>query len=515
VVGANARSESNEIIINMERVPLTDWIKHHRILLLLSIILIISIFLRFYDLGTESIWLDEAASIKESSLTLQGIADHTNQPPLYFLLLRVWISLFGTSEIALRSLSAIFGIFAVLIIYLVGKSLFNDRVGLIGAFLSSFAFFPIHYSQDARAYSLLLLLSLLSYWFFIKLIKKDYYLNYLAYFISSILLAYTHFYGLFIIASQFIFFLVFFKKYKAQGWKYLTTILALIIALIPFVLLLKHKITVIAGTGFWIPKPDFSTLLDTLVIFSSFGSTRYVVFIIFILLAISGIFIIKQSGRKLARGQLKKHKDKLEQQTQLGSSETIAMLILWLFTPILIPFIESQFMTPIYQSKYAVGAFPAFSILVANGLSRIKWRWGFYSILILIVILSSIGLQTYYKYPVKEQWREVAQLIDSNSKSDDIILVSEGYYLSPFNYYYKGNLREVGINNLEDAQQFVRSENEIASDKQTRFWLVLAYNKRQILNYFVNTYGKDSVEIAQIYGGKITVVRFSPTSSSK
>jgi len=138
-----------------------DWGKRHYVVLLLGLVLAISLFLRFYDLGTESIWLDEAESIRESALSPRGIAEHANQPPLYFLLLRGWIHLFGTGEIALRSLSAVFGVLAVWLVFLVGKALFNPRVGLISAFLTSFAYFPLAHSQDTRAYSLLLLLSLL------------------------------------------------------------------------------------------------------------------------------------------------------------------------------------------------------------------------------------------------------------------------------------------------------------------------------------------------------------------
>jgi mannosyltransferase len=191
---------------------LKEWVKRHRIILLLAAILILAIFLRFYELGTESIWLDEAESIRESAMAIPQIAQHTNQPPLYFLILRIWIELFGTGETALRSLSAMFGILAIAVVFLVGSSLANQRVGLIGAFLASISGFLIYYSQEARAYCLLLLLSLLSYWFFIEVLKKDRLGWYLAYFVSTILMLYTHFYGLFIFFPQILVVLIFLKN---------------------------------------------------------------------------------------------------------------------------------------------------------------------------------------------------------------------------------------------------------------------------------------------------------------
>jgi mannosyltransferase len=311
----------------MPKNTMGDWIVRHRLILLFSVIVILSIFLRFYDLGTKSIWLDEAESIKESSLTIQGIAAHSNQPPLYFLILRGWIHLFGISEIAIRSLSAIFGVCAVGLIFMVGRSIFNTRVALIGAFLTSFAFFPILHSQNARAYSLLLLLSLLSYWCFIEALKKNNIWWYLAYLIASLLMLYTHFYGLFIVTSQIILFFIFFKRYKIQRWKYLGTIAILLIALVPFALLLKNNIYSIASNGFWIPEPDINSIVSNLINFSGIGSPRYILLTIFILLAIFGFFAVNRLERYNSRRQLKKHKDNPVWQIRLESPEIICLLL--------------------------------------------------------------------------------------------------------------------------------------------------------------------------------------------
>jgi len=99
------------------------WIMEKKAILVLVLIVLLGAFLRIYDLGVESLWLDEVASIFESTLPIVDISTHSNQPPLYFILLGWWINLWGTSEIALRLLSAIFGILAIFITYLVGKEL--------------------------------------------------------------------------------------------------------------------------------------------------------------------------------------------------------------------------------------------------------------------------------------------------------------------------------------------------------------------------------------------------------
>jgi mannosyltransferase len=494
----------------------TDWIKSHRIALLLGLVMLLGIFLRFYDLGAESLWLDEAESIRESGMTVQGAIANSNQPPFYTLLLRGWIHLFGTSEFAVRSLSAIFGVLAVWLVFLAGRALFNSRTGLIAAFLVSFASYPISHSQDARAYSLLLLLSVFSYWSFIGIIKSGKNWLYPVYFLAGVLLAYTHFYGLFILLAQAILFLIFFRRFEAQRWKYPLTFVALLVALIPFALLMKGKISSIASHGFWLPRPDLSTLWYSLVAFTGTGSARYVIVVLFLLLAVFGFWTYRQIERKstTTRKSGNPQPVKTEWKFQAEPARTSVLLLLWLLVPLLVPFIESQVMTPIYQTKYAIGSLPALFLLAAGGLNNFRWRWVFYPLLALIVVLSSIGLRDYYRFDIKEQWREVAQLIRSESGPGDAIILCEGYYASPFNYYYHGQLRETGIFNVEDAQKFVSTATAEIARKQGKVWLVLAYGKPAIRDYFVKTYGESSVDLARGFQA-ITVFRFKVNSPAK
>jgi hypothetical protein len=285
-------------------------------------------------------------------------------------------------------------------------------------------------------------------------------------------------------------------------------IITVIIALAPFVLLLKNNISAIAGQGFWIPKPDFSSLFNTLVSFTGTGSTRYALFAVFVILAIAGIVFFIRDRHQLTTEKAIKPVINPVRRTQSGSAEIITMMLLWLFLPLLIPFIESQFMTPIYLTRYAIGAAPALLLLTAMGLERITWNWIVYPVLILIVILSAVDLHQYYHEDVKEQWREAVQLVESGAEPADVIAVYEGYCLSPFDYYYKGNLPQTGIHTLENAQQFVQSVNNTVSKTHGKVWLILSNNSNQtVTQYLVQAFGKDSLEFAQKYLGVI-VCRF-------
>lgn len=138
---------------------------------LFLLIFIVGLGLRIYDLGSESIWYDEAISVAVAKLDLLAqiqwsFVQNDNNPPLYYEILHFWIAIFGDSEFASRLPSAILGSFSIIAIYSVGRLLFNKNVGLLAALILATSVFHIKYSQEARAYSLLAFLSLVSYYFY-------------------------------------------------------------------------------------------------------------------------------------------------------------------------------------------------------------------------------------------------------------------------------------------------------------------------------------------------------------
>ena len=137
-------------------------------------ILILGLVLRLISLN-QSFWLDEATSglvVRNFSLTeiVTKFSPGDFHPPLYYLILKVWSSFFGTSEIALRFPSIIFGLLTIYLVYLIGKELFNKKAGIIAGILLATSGLHIYYSQEARMYSLTALL--VSYLVYLFLKKK-------------------------------------------------------------------------------------------------------------------------------------------------------------------------------------------------------------------------------------------------------------------------------------------------------------------------------------------------------
>jgi hypothetical protein len=125
--------------------------------------------LRFATLGAQSFWLDEAATGRLMRLglgaMLRALPDGESTPPAYYVVAWLWTRVVGTGEVGLRSLSAVLGTLTIPVVYAAGvRWLGHRRAGLAAAALTAFGPLLIWYSQEARAYALLVLLSAASLW---------------------------------------------------------------------------------------------------------------------------------------------------------------------------------------------------------------------------------------------------------------------------------------------------------------------------------------------------------------
>lgn len=122
--------------------------------------------LRFAALNAQSLWYDEsvtASLVAEPFGTMfRLLRTSETAPPFYYVVAWIWVRLFGSSDAALRSLSALAGTLTVPVVYAAGRILISRSAALIAATLAACSPLLVWYSQEARAYSLLLLLGALS-----------------------------------------------------------------------------------------------------------------------------------------------------------------------------------------------------------------------------------------------------------------------------------------------------------------------------------------------------------------
>jgi mannosyltransferase len=134
---------------------------------LLIAIILLAFGLRLHRIRDQSLWNDEGTSIALAQRDLAAIARDAAQdihPPLYYWLLAGWVEVAGTSEAAVRSLSAALGLLLVVLVYALGRLLAGRWPGLAAAFLAAINPFQVYYAQEARMYMLLAVWAALAFY---------------------------------------------------------------------------------------------------------------------------------------------------------------------------------------------------------------------------------------------------------------------------------------------------------------------------------------------------------------
>ncbi|HEX3035923.1 MAG TPA: glycosyltransferase family 39 protein [Thermodesulfobacteriota bacterium] len=467
--------------------------------LTLLIILFVGLFLRIYHLGYESIWIDEGYSIIFAKLNPSQIIEVTSKDdfhtPFYYIILHYWMNLFGDSEFSIRFPSAIFGFLAILMIYKVGSLIFDKKVGLLSSLILALSIFHIHYSQDARMYSLMAFLTLVSMYFFIRLMKERSFGTSIGYILSSTLLIYTQYFGLFIVVAQNIYLATLFlfsrEKLKINLRKWVLLQVTIILLFAPWIVILVKQMLRVKS-GFWIPEPTFGTLVKSFRVYSG-----HYLFILFLILSFFSAVRFKRIRGKINWKGVFKSAETYGINKNLSDISNIYLLLVWLLTPIILPFIISKVLTPVYWDRYTIGASVAFYILIAKGISNINHKYVKSAVIGIVVIGSLVNVWGYHTGTNKEQWRGIANYVDANAQPGDLVLFNADFCQYSFDYHSERTdlvkkpllYSEVDKENIKNLRPIVRDYN--------RVWAVLAYtsdDNKERIKETLNEFHKQSYD---------------------
>ncbi|MGH2956834.1 MAG: glycosyltransferase family 39 protein [Solirubrobacterales bacterium] len=142
----------------------------------LAVIIALAAALRFWGIDGQSFWSDEYfthlhASQAGFGAMLSSVSEEEVSPPLYHVLAWLWVHAFGTGDAGLKSLSALLGTATVPVVYVGVHQLASRRAALVAAALVATSPLLVWYSQEARPYSLLILLSAASFAFFARALR--------------------------------------------------------------------------------------------------------------------------------------------------------------------------------------------------------------------------------------------------------------------------------------------------------------------------------------------------------
>jgi mannosyltransferase len=193
---------------------------------LLVVLVLVGAAVRFSTLGEQSFWYDEAVThgIVAGSLghVLHQVPKTESTPWPYYVLLWLWAQAFGTGEVALRSFSALCGTLTIPVVWAAGRRLSSERVGLIAALITAVNPFLFWYSQEARVYSLLLLLSALSLLALVRVLEAPTGGRLLAWGLAAAASLGSHYFAVFVLVPEGIWLVVALRRRNALGVPNLT-----------------------------------------------------------------------------------------------------------------------------------------------------------------------------------------------------------------------------------------------------------------------------------------------------
>jgi Dolichyl-phosphate-mannose-protein mannosyltransferase len=125
----------------------------------LAAIMLVGLAIRLYGLTSYGIWFDESYHIALVQLPsvgamLDAVLSNPPSDPLYVLLLRPWVGLFGHSDGAVRALSVGLSTATLPATYWLGRELSGPRAGLLGAALLAVSPYAVELGQEAALYAL-------------------------------------------------------------------------------------------------------------------------------------------------------------------------------------------------------------------------------------------------------------------------------------------------------------------------------------------------------------------------
>ncbi len=415
-------------------------------------LLLLAALVRLWGLGRQSLWLDEAFSHWFATLPFrvswQAMIVDAVHPPLYYLLLWPWLVVAGGSEFALRFPSAVAGVLTVALVLQVGRHWLGMSAGHWAALLLALNPFHVWYSQEARMYALLGLLSLAILLAFWQALRCRQFWAWAALAGVSALAYVTHYFALYLPLVQFVFLLATFRRTHRVLARWAMTQALAVLPLAGWLVTLYTFGGGTFGIG-WIRKPYLADLLRTLWSFGMAYDGHMTLLVGAGLLVWCGLWVGGLWRGRFARG------------VRLFSFLAFAL-------PPVVTFLLSQ-RRPTYVDRFFIGSLPVFVLLGAAGLARLRRLVGC-AAGVALCGLGLWGVVRFHTDPVfaKEDWRGAAAYVAMREASGDALALRHFQYMIPFRYYYRGALESVAVT----LNQQTTPLEAIAAGHE-RLWLIL------------------------------------------
>lgn len=396
--------------------------------IVLPLVMLIAVVARYATIAKASIWHDEGFSmmlIARNPAEIWFGSGRDVHPPLFYELLHFWTQLFGRSELAARSMSAVVGLATIYVCYLLVKRYFSRQAATIVLLLLAVAPFLIRYSQEARMYGLLGLFTIGGTYALLRYLEKRRNNNWLV--IYAVLMAaglYTHYFTALVVAAHWLYVMTLdvpwhwrFNKSFWLSWRWLATNIGVVLLWLPWLPSFYGQFS--RGQGIsWIPKTTDRTFTNSIwqnLTFTDAGQLPVWLYWAVPLTLFAGVSIVTWRLR---------HKN-----------PPVKMLYFYTFLPILLT-IAVSIVKPVYQDRYLV--FAANGLVVLTGIAIYelikRQRVVGYSVLGLLVAVCLVGVVNVGRQ-ASHSMQTVGSYVAENYHPGDEIVSAELYTYFDFTYY--------------------------------------------------------------------------------
>jgi 4-amino-4-deoxy-L-arabinose transferase-like glycosyltransferase len=399
---------------------------------------VIGIFLRFYNLGFNSLWLDEAStytiSVKSFADIWQVTASGEFNPPLFYWVEHVML-MFGNIEVILRFIPALLGVLTIPLFYLIGKEFLDRNAGIIAAAACTVSPFLIYYSQEARAYMMMLFFVALATIFFLRAMKSGSLIHWVLFGVFSALAFWSHFYAFVMIAALVLCALI---EWAPRIRTELTNLKMLVAGIIVFVVL-SAPLIIVTLQLFVLRTSSAPTygIQGLGIIFETFiqvaGMNEIAMFLL-VALFIVGII----------------------QAFRIGKNKGIFLVLITVLTFVISYILSFKMpMLPRYLIFLSIVLFLGIAVSYRLVYSLWNTRAVVYGFIIVFFVISAPVLTGYYSGYSKEDWRGFSATLQQKTMPGDIVISVPGYIAQPLDYYYssaKAQTKESGATTAADLE---------------------------------------------------------------
>ena len=428
-----------------------------RLLLLLAIGLFLTLTLT--RLTDASIWFDEAYS---AYLTRYNLADLTHytaidvHPPLYYLLLKGWSSLFGSSVAVYRSLSVVLGVAALLVIYCLIRQLLNRRTASVATLLVAVSPMFVRYGTETRMYMLVVLIAVAATLVFNKMLHSTQRRWAVLYGVLICMGMWTHYFTAVIWLSHWLYRFIYLRRHGLHGKglfrgffdsNWLIAHGLAIVGYLPWVPVALRQMSGLSG-GFWIPAITANTLTDYITKFlmyrggSDVSGWLVVAMLIIVAMAVYlGVKVFKHSSGR--------ERDGLQLILTIAAAPVVILFLLSMppFTPM---FIDRYLLTALVFLAILLGAIIAISrrqlprVVVLTVLLMGSFGYGIYNV---------YHQGTYGEFSSGGLAQDLMTDIQADDESDVPIVVADNYS------YYEMAIYENDDNPVHFLLEPIRNDN--------------------------------------------------------